>query len=187
MSVLTHFFLSNALASRHINFPSQLFLKKRVNSSQDHAKIVISYRPFRTRPILGWGIHSDRQKWAQNNISIPIGYLKGPERAFFVFFVIFWDWLCLEGEKRAVPAVKYLFWKWEAQIWEKKGTKLSLSDPNAILRALIEHFWHFLLIFHVYEWKNATSNVINHLKGMDFNLPALFGNFTLFQEALSIL
>ena len=80
------------------------------NSSQDHAKIMISYRPFRTRPILGWGIHSDRQKWAQNNISIPIGYLKGPERAFFVFFVIFWDWLCLEGEKRAVPAVKYLFW-----------------------------------------------------------------------------
>ena len=55
-------------------------------SSQDHAKIMISYRPFRTRPILGWGIHSDRQKWAQNNISIPIGYLKGPERAFFCVF-----------------------------------------------------------------------------------------------------
>ena len=70
---------------------------------------------------------------------------------------------------------------------KKNGTKLSLSDPKAILRAPIEHFWHFLLIFHVYERKNATSDVNNHLKGMDFNLPALCGNFTLFQEALSIL
>ena len=64
-------------------------INTRGNSSQDHAKIMISYRPFRTRPILGWGIHSDHQKWSQNNISIPIGYLKGPDRAFLAIFSYF--------------------------------------------------------------------------------------------------
>ena len=43
-----------------------------INSSQKLSKIMTCYRPFETKPILRWGIHSDYQKCSQVNFSIPM-------------------------------------------------------------------------------------------------------------------
>ena len=44
------------------------------NNSRKLSKIMTCYRPFETRPILRWGIHSDYQKCSQVNFLISMAY-----------------------------------------------------------------------------------------------------------------